>query len=154
MTDLSLAGPPPAAPAPAKPTQRINWSVLLILAAVIAAGTAALVLMSIGLSHWMAPSPVAPVRSGSACAANAVAAYPNGDDGVSIFVHTPGPDLIQVDVYGAVHGRLRQQVPAGYGGAKFYLRRDWPRGDITVSSKGLGTCTVPAPAADDLISHI
>src|ERR1700754_3657396 len=93
MPDLTFNSPEGGASAAEKPHQRIDWSAMLILTAVIIASTAALVLMSMGLNHQLAPSPApAPAHSGTTCSASAVAAYPNGSDGVSVFVHTPGPD--------------------------------------------------------------
>jgi hypothetical protein len=159
MTNLTLDAPPPF-PVPAAkslPKQRINWGVLLTLAAIIGVIAAGLVVAAYGIVRYedSTRASATPARAAGTCAASVAVAYPNARDGVSVFVRSPGTDPIQVDVYGAFHARGIQQVTHGYDGAKFDFVYIWPRGNITITSKRSGwTCTIPAPPADNLISHI
>lgn len=107
--------PPPAPAPPARPKQRINWSILLITAAVVAAAAAVLVFASMGLSQWLrsAPAAVASVNQPfqhaegvPVCAASLATAWNDARAGTGGQVNVQGPGVVIVDV--GYEGRTRE----------------------------------------------
>lgn len=114
MTDLSLD-----APAPAKPTQRINWSVLLITVAIVAAAAAVLVFASTGISQWLQPAaasvstsqPFQYAEGVPVCATSLATAWNDARAGTSGQVNFQGPGVVIVDVgYEGRTRELQQQI--------------------------------------------
>lgn len=82
------------------------------------------------------------------CAPTRATAYPDGEQGVAVYVNAPGPDVVAVDITGGVvgHRHLSQQVTRLHGsGAEFDSPYSAPADSIIVSTDKLGVCTVPVP---------
>jgi hypothetical protein len=74
-------------------------------------------------------------------------AYPDGRNGVAVYVTVPGPEVVNVGVVGQGRPRhLRQQITKRANGARFDFPNVAPVNSITVDMEKAGVvCEVPAP---------
>lgn len=84
----------------------------------------------------------------AACDGSVVTASINGRDGVAVFVHGSGPDVVQVDVNSQIksdHRHLVQQVTKRGVGAEFDFDRLSAIRSIIVNTRRDGVCAAPIP---------
>lgn len=116
-------------------------------------------ILMFGAAGWLAyplvlrPDTPVQLASTSFCTPGSVRVYPTTDSGVALFVDSPAPNLVQVDVWDAFHHRrLYQQVTLKGSGAQFAMWGDfmyrYRRIDVTLRNGG--TCTVSAEVLSDL----
>jgi hypothetical protein len=132
------------APAPTK-----TFYPIAIALVAVAIATMAVVAVYLG-QHT--PTPAAPASSTAGlrtCDSSVAVAYPALDGGVQVHVLAPGPDVVRVGIIAgpmAYERVLQQQVTKNGAGADFSWVHAHGVSAITVSTKKLGICAIPAPA--------
>jgi hypothetical protein len=84
--------------------------------------------------------------SASAATQCDVTTYPNGNDGLAVYVNASGPDRVSVDLISDIgrHNHAEMQVTQRAGGAMFAFPQVGTPRSLEVSSRKLGSCAVPA----------
>ena len=115
---------------------------------------AALILGAIGFLIYSArPAPAMQLTSSGVCAPGVVRVAPTTESGVALFVTSPAPNLVQVDVWDAFrHRRLYQQVTAKGSGAEFAMWGDfmYRYRQIDVTLRNGGVCSVSSDVLSEL----
>jgi len=97
------------------------------------------------------PTPALIVHASStpACGGSVVVTTLNGRNGVAVFVRSPGPDVVQVDVNSQVktdHRHLSQQLTKDHDGASFSFSQLQTADSIMVNTRRNGVCSARIPA--------
>jgi hypothetical protein len=118
--------------------------------------TAAVIFTGIGFLIYPAqPAQAAQLASSGTCAPGVVRVAPTTESGVALFVSSPAPNLVQVDVWDAFrHRRLYQQVTAKGSGAEFAMWGDYMYRyrQIDVTLRNGGVCSVSSDVLAELNS--